>query len=206
MAALARDSRLSEWDHVVAGWDFVFDSSVEVFVLKKNHRVMVADRRFDEPLGIIGRCRTNHLQSRSVHKPHLRVLRMEWAAMHVSPTRTAEHERSRRSPTVVRRGDHVDDLVEGAPDEVHELEFGYRPQSGKSGAEGCAYDRRFRNRRVDDALRTKAVDEAVGDFERSAVNSNVLAQAKNALVAFHLLPDSLADRFEIGDSGHEDEV
>ncbi len=50
---------------------------------------------------------------------------MEGPAMHVAAAWTAQHQRGWRSPAVVRLGGHVDDLVEGAADEVHELEFGH---------------------------------------------------------------------------------
>jgi hypothetical protein len=36
--------------------------------------------------------------------------------------------------------DHINDLVKSAADEVHELEFGDRPEAGKSRAESGADD------------------------------------------------------------------
>ena len=123
--------------------------------------------------------------------------------MHIPAAWTTNHQRGRRSPAVVRLRGHVDDLIEGAADEVHELELGHGAQSGESSSEGSAYDGRLRNWRIDHALGAEAVDETVGDFEGSAVDTDVLAQTKDGWVAFHLLPDSLADGFEIGDDGHE---
>src|SRR5208282_1179022 len=129
-----------------------------------------------------------------------------WTAVHIAAAGTAQNQRSGRSPTVVRFCGHVDDLIEGAADEIHELELGYGAQSGERGTEGRAYDGRLRDRRVDHALGAEAVDEAVGDFESAAVDADVLAQAEDAWVALHLLPDSLADGFEVGGEGHAGEV
>src|ERR1700686_2071341 len=123
--------------------------------------------------------------------------------MHIPAAWATNHQRSRRPPAVVRRRYHVDDLIEGAADEIHELELGHGAQSGESSSEGSAYDGRLRNRRIDHAFGTEAVDEAIGDFEGSAVDTDVLAQTKDGWVALHLLPDSLADGFEIGDDGTE---
>src|SRR5260370_28481598 len=98
---------------------------------------------------------------------------------------------------------HIDDLIEGAADEVHELEFDHGAQSGESSSEGSAYDGRLRNWRIDHSLGAESVDKAIGDFECSAVDADVLAQTKDGWVALHFLPDPLADGFEIGDDGHE---
>ena len=61
---------------------------------------------------------------------------------------------------------------------------------------------RFSDWGVNDSLGAEAVNEAVSDFERAAVNSNVLAQAKNRGIAFHFFPDSLTDGFEISELRH----
>src|SRR6266403_3130123 len=205
MTALARDPRLSDWNDVVifGAWNFFLDSSVQILVLKKDHGIVVADRRLDQSLGIVGRRRADDLQSGRVHEPHLWILRVEWPAMHIAAAWTTNHQRGGRSPAVVRLRGHVDDLIEGAADEVHELELSYGTQSGESSSEGSAYDGRLRNGRIDHALGAEAVDEAIGDFEGSTVDTDILAQTKDGWVALHFLPDSLADGFEICDAGHE---
>src|SRR5208282_1715860 len=125
MMPLARDPRLAKRNYVIVGWDFFLDPSVQIFVLEKDHRVVVADRRFDESLGIVGGRRTDNFQAGRVHEPHLRILRVEWPAMHIPAAWTTQHQWSRRSPAVVRLRGHVDDLIEGAADEIHELELGH---------------------------------------------------------------------------------
>ena len=154
---------------------------------------------FDQALGVVGGGRANHFQAGRVHEPHLRILRMEWAAVNIAAAGAANHQRRGRAPAIVSLGDHVDDLVEGAADEIHELELGHRTHAGERGAEGRAHDGGFRDGRVDDALGAEAVDEAVGDFERAAVDADVFAEAEDGGIALHFLPDSLADGFEIGE-------
>ena len=66
-----------------------------------------------------------------------------------------------------------------------------------------ADNRRFGNRRVDDAFLAEPVDQAFGDFERAAVRADVFANHEDALVARHLVEERLANRFEIGDYRHE---
>ena len=128
---------------------------------------------------------------------------MEWAAVNIAAAGSANDQRRGRAPAIVSLGNHVDDLVESAADEIHELELGDRTHAGERGAEGRAYDGGLRDGRVDNALRTEAIDEAVGDFESSAVDADVLAEAEDGGIALHFLPDALADGFEIGELRHE---
>src|SRR5277367_4527119 len=135
-------------------------------------------------------------------KPHLRILRVKRSAVNIASAGPAQHQRGRSSPTVVCFRDHVDDLIEGAADEIHELKFGYRTHPRERSAERGSHNGRLRDWRVDHPLGTETVDESVGDFKGAAVDADILADAKNGRVAFHLLPNSLADGFEVGDDGH----
>ena len=161
------------------------------------HGIVVADGGLDQALGVVGRGRANDFQAGSVDEPHLGILRVEGAAVDVSAAGAAQNERRGRAPEVVRLRDHVGDLVEGAADEVHELEFGDWTHAGERRAEGRADDGGLGDGRVDDALGAEAVDESVGDFEGAAVNADVFAEAEDGGVAVHFFPDSLADGFEI---------
>src|ERR1700722_16038124 len=98
--------------------------------------------------------------------------------------------------------DHVADLVEGAANEIHELEFGDGAHAGERRSEGRAHDGGLGDGRVDDALGAETVDETIRDFKSSAVNADVFAEAEDGWVAVHFFPDSLADGFEVGELGH----
>ena len=103
----------------------------------------------------------------------------------------------------MRLRDHIADLVHRASDEVHELKFSNRAHSCKRCAECRSNNCRFGNRGINHALRTKAINQAVGDLESAAVDTNVLAQAENGWVALHLLPNSLPDGFQISKLRHD---
>src|SRR5262249_58273360 len=105
------------------------------------------------------------VDARSVNKVHLGVVRMERTTVNAATGGAAQDQRRGRAPAIMRLGHHVDDLVKGTADEIHELELGYRPHSGERGAESCTHNGRFGDRRIDHALRAEVVDEAVGDFE-----------------------------------------
>src|SRR4051794_1842329 len=111
---------------------------------------------------------------------HLGILRVERTAVHAAAAGATQDERRGRLPTVVRLGHHVHDLIEGAADEVHELELGYRAHAGERGAIGRAHNGGFGDGRIDYALRAEVVDEPVRDFERAAVDANVFADAEDA--------------------------
>src|SRR5579864_463873 len=116
---------------------------------------------------------------------------MERTAVNAPAAGPPDDDRSGRTPAVVRLGQHVGDLVEGAADEVHELELGHRTKTGERGPEGGAHDGGLGNGRINNALRAETLDEAVGHFEGAAVDADVLAQAEDTGVPLHLLPDAL---------------
>jgi len=211
MTAFAGDAGFADWDCVIGVWgigtgNFFFNSAVEIFVLEKDHGIVVANGGFDQSLGVIGGCGAHDFETGSVYEPHLGILRMEGATVDVASAGTAQDQRGGSSPAVVRLCNHVDNLIEGAADEVHELKFGYGTQAGEGGSESRADDGRLGDGCVDDTLGAEAVDESVGDLERSSVNADVLAQTEDCGVAGHFLPDSLADGLEIGQDGHVEEV
>jgi hypothetical protein len=57
-------------------------------------------------------------------------------------------------------------------------------------------------RRVDHAPRAELLLEAERDLERTAVDADVLADEKHALVAPHLAAQPIGDRLQIGELWH----
>src|SRR5579872_4179123 len=198
-----RHARLAQRHDVILRRQVLLDAPVKHFVLEENDRVVVANGGFDQPFGIVSRARADHLETGGVHEVHFRVLRMERAAVNAPAAGPPDHDRSGRAPAVVRLGQHVGDLVEGATDEIHELELGHGTQPGERGPEGGAHDGGLSDGSINYALRAKTLDEAVGDLESAAVDADVLAQAEDTGVPLHLLPDALADSFEIGGGRHK---
>ena len=114
------------------------------------------------------------------------------------PDGQAQHDRHGRAgaPALLRRDG--DEVVPGARHEVGELHLGDRPQPHHRRAGRAAHDRGLRQRRVEDAPRAELLLEAERDLERAAVDADVLAEHEDALVAAHLLAETVADRLEIG--------
>ena len=127
---------------------------------------------------------------------------MKRASVNIAAAGTANDQRCWGAPPVMGLGDHVGDLVEGAADEIHELEFGYGTHSGEGGSECGTYDGGLGYGRVDDAFGAEMVDEAVRHLERASVDSDVFAYAEDRGIALHFFPDSLADGFEISEGRH----
>src|ERR1700721_2016890 len=127
---------------------------------------------------------------------------MKRTAVDIAATWPANHQRGGRTPTVVGFRHHVDNLIKGTADEIHELKLGDWTHAGKRSAEGRADDGRFRDGSINHAFRPEAVDEAVGHFEGAAVDANVLTNTEDGRIALHFLPDSLAYGFEVSELGH----
>src|SRR6185503_2923292 len=137
-----------------------------------------------------------------MHEPRFGILRVEGASMDTAAAGSAQHERRRRAPYIMRLRNHVADLVHGTGNKVHELKFRHRTHAGERCAEGCTHYGGFCDRSVDHPFRAKTMDKAIRDFEGAAVDADVFTQAEDGGVALHLLPDSLADGFEIGELRH----
>ena len=193
------NARLADGNGDVAFGQLFFDPAIEKFVLEEEAGIVVANGRFDQALGVARSGRADHFQSGRVHVPHLGILRMEWPAAHAATGGAANHHGSRRAPAIVGLRHRVHDLRVRGADEVHELKFGNRTHAGERGSEGGANDGRFGDGGVDNALRAEAVDEAVCDFERAAVNADVFADAEDGGIAIHFFLDALADGFKIGE-------
>ena len=65
-------------------------------------------------------------------------------------------------------------------------------------ADADADDRRFGNRRVDDAHLAELVVQSLRDAERTAVGADVLAEHEHFRIAAHLFDERFADRFQVG--------
>ena len=122
-------------------------------MLEVEHRVGIADRRLEQPVGVRHRARRHDLQARRVLEVRLRVLAVVGRAVDVAARGAADHERHLLPPAVVVGRGEVDDLVEGAGDEVDELHLDDRQHAHHGRADGRAHHGRLADRRVDDPLR-----------------------------------------------------
>ena len=199
---LPADPGLAQGSGVVLRRQLFLDRAVEVLVLQEDHRIVVADRRLDQALGVVGRGRLDDLEARRMHVRHLDILGMERASVDVAARRSPDHHGDRLAPAIAALGGEVGDLVEAAGHEVRELHLEHGAQAVDGGAGARPDDGGLGQRRVDDALLAETLQHALGDLERAAVDGDVLAHDEDIGIPLHLFPDALADRFDVGGFGH----
>src|SRR5580698_1219693 len=179
IAAFAGDARFANGNNIVFGGDFSLDAAVKILVLEKDAGIVVADGGLNQAFRIVRRGGADDFEARVMDEPHFGILRMKRAAVDVSAAGAAQNQRRGRTPEIMSFRDHVGNLVESAADEIHELKFGDRAHAGERCAESRAHNGRFSDRCIDHAISSETVDEAVRDFESSAVNADVLADAED---------------------------
>ena len=105
---------------------------------------------------------------------------------------------ARPSAPVQLAGD-VDELVEGAGDEVGELHLADRPHADDRGADRAADHRLLGDRRVDHAVGPELLLQAGGHLERAAEGADVLAEQQHALVLAQRHAQRVGDRLQVGE-------
>ena len=156
-------------------------------MLKEEDGIVVADRRFEQSLGIVSRGGVDHLQARRMHEVHLRIRRMESAAMYAAAGRPANDDGHGSAPAVMGFGHEIGDLVKGASNEVDELHLRDRAQSQIAHADRGAYDRGFADGRIDHAFPAETLQQARRGLEGAAVNADIFAQQQDSRIAVHFL-------------------
>ena len=195
----------AERHRVVAVGHLAADASVHLLVLEEQHGVVVADRRPQQPLRVVGRGGDDDLQARHVREERLDRLRVVQGAVHAAAVRRADDHRD--AEAVVRAVAHPrglgHQLVEGRVDEVGELDLGDRPQAVDGRADRGADDHRLGQRRVDDPVVAELAPQPVGGQEHPALLADVLAQDDDRLVPPHLLGHAVADRLDERANRHQ---
>ena len=95
---------------------------------------------------------------------------------------------------VMEEGGLGRDLIEGDADELDEHDLGHRPQPACGGADGEAEKAHLRDRRVADAQRPEALEQAFGRLERSLGDGDVLTEDDDGVVSLHLVGEGLGHR------------
>jgi hypothetical protein len=88
-----------------------------------------------------------------------------------------------------------DEPVERDADEVDEHHLDDRAVATHRGADGCAEEAGLGDRRIQHALRSELLQEALGDLERPSAAGDVLAETEHLRVCRHLIRERTLDRF-----------
>ena len=195
---------LADWHNEVIQGKLFLDAAIQEFVLEINNGVRIADRCFDKPLRIVSRRRTYDFETGCVHVVHFGILRMKRAAVDASSARSSHNDGDARAPAVTAFGGEIGDLVESAGNEIGELHFGDGTHSHEGRTNGGPHDPGFRYRCIDDAPLTKPFQHSGGDFEGTAIYTDVFAENEHTFILFHFFPDALTNCFDVGGQGHMD--
>ncbi len=189
MLAFTGEARLANGrENLFSLGQLLLDPAVQPFVLEVEHRILIANRRLDEPFRVARGRRIHDLEAGRMQEGRLGILRMERTAAHIPAAGPAHHQRGRKASAVARGRDIIREHVVGAGDEVDELHLRHGAQSHMRGARSRSDDRRLGDWRVDDARRAEPLAEPVRDLEGAAVQADIFAEDEHAVVALHLLP------------------
>ena len=96
----------------------------------------------------------------------------------------------------------VRDLIEGGIDEAGELDLHHRPEALRREADGKPGDAGLGEWRVEDALGTEGLEQAIGGAEHAAVGADILAQHQHARLLRHGARQRQIDRLDEVDLRH----
>ena len=117
---------------------------------------------------------------------------------------SANHERTGKIAVrpIADFRDFVDDLVERRIAVVGELHLGHRREALERQALSDGRDTRFRQRHVHHALGAEALLEALGRFEDTTLETDVLAEHTDPVVTLHFFVEGVAHGLDEGALRH----
>ena len=165
---------------------------------QEDDRVVVADGRLQQPLGVVGVARRDHLDQGHVHEQRVHGLAVVGAGGEAAAVLGHEDDRDLRlaAEHVAHAAGLVGDLVHGQIEERPEHEVDHRPQPGHRRAHAHAGHRQLRDRRVHHPPGPELAVQAPRAGEHP--QPDVLADEQDALIGPHLLSERLSDRGYVG--------
>ncbi len=175
-----------------------FAEVVEEHVLKKEHRVVVANGRLHQPLGVGGGAASHDLDPRHSVEVGLQALAVLGSELTAHTTRTAHHggDGEVAAAGVAQHPHVVGDLVEGQQQKAHVHAFHDRAQPCHGGTNSHAREAVFSNRGIEHAQLAVFLVEILGDLVGAAVMADVLPHHTNVSIAGHLFIDGFTQGIE----------
>ena len=170
-------------------------------MLQHQHRIVVADRRFQHAIGLGRARRADDLQARHRHEPGFRRGRMLRPEAQARAADGADRHRHGELPArhEAMLGDAVDDLVEADAEEIGEHDLDDGPIAGDGEAQRRAHEAGLGDGRVAHPGMAEFLDQPLAGLEGSAGGADVLAHDEGLGIAAHLLLQGGDDGFAIGD-------
>ena len=168
VGAGARDARLADGEHEVGELRHLEALAVQDLVLEEHHRVGIADRGLEQPLGVGGGIGRDHLQPRHARIPGGEILAVLGGDAGGGAVRSAEHDGAMHLAArhIARLGGGIDDLVDRLHGEVPGHEFDDGLEAGEGRAHADAGEAMFGDGRVDDARRPRTPRAGPGSLCR----------------------------------------
>ena len=195
VAAGTADLRLPERHRVLAVGHVAVLERQQV-VVQVDDRVVVADRRRHQALGVGRRRRDDDLEPGDAHEQRAQrsgVLARP-AGGEAEPGLEHERHRDLAAGHVAKAGALVDDLIHGDEHELGHVELDNGPEAGHRRADRDPDLGRLGDRGDAHAVGAERRQEAV-----VLGRPEVLPEVQDALVALHLLVDALVDRCDVGE-------
>ncbi|OQC33497.1 MAG: hypothetical protein BWX70_00094 [Verrucomicrobia bacterium ADurb.Bin070] len=172
-------------------------------MLKEQHGIVVADGGLQQRGGVggIGGCRD--LEARDAGEEAFERLRVGGAVAAAAAGRGADDERAGASVDRVELGGHIDELVDGQRDEIHEHDFDHGTLPRDRRADRDTGQRLFGDRGVTHALAAEFIDQPARDTERAAVDADILAHQKDRGIAPQFGGQGFAKKLCEGDRAHD---
>ena len=188
---------LVEGADVVARGD-LFAEVVEQHVLKKQHRIVIPNRRLHQPLGVGGCAHGHDLDAGHGVEIGLEPLAVFGAKLAAHATGPPHHGGNRvvAAAGVAQHPHVVGDLVEGEQQEAHVHAFHDRPQTGHGRTHRHAGETVFSDRGIQHPQFAVFLIEILGDLVGAAVLADVLTHHADVGVAGHLFVDGVAQGVE----------
>ena len=171
---------------------------IDALGLEEDDRVIILDRRDQQPLGVIGSGRDHRLDAGHMREDALGTLAVrlpaENAAAKGRADRHRRYELARRPIAQPRRLAHQ--LVERGIDIVGELNLGHGPEAIGAHAHRHADDPAFGDRRVEHTVLAIFLLQARGGAEHAAEIADILAHHDDVGIAIHHHVQRAVDRLD----------
>lgn len=206
VGALTLDLGLADGDEEIlglSGLGEVEGGTVHELILQDNHGVGITDGGLEETLAVLGAPGGDDLEPGDRAVPSgvaLTVLGTHTGSGTIGPTEDngAIHDATGHVPGL---GGTVDNVVDGLHGKVkgHELTDGTK--AGEGSADGETSKAGFRDGGVNDPLRSKLIQETLGDLVGPVVLGYLLTHEEDLLITVHLLLQGGIEGLTHGDLG-----
>jgi hypothetical protein len=203
MGPLALYIRHPDGDGEIPGRRIPLDT-VKPFMLKKNDRIIGANRSLEQPLGISRKRGDDNTETGDLGKQWLEGTGVLSTELIPSASGHADSQRQGNfaAKHVANDGGMVHDLVESNNGKIDGHQFGNRTQPSHGSADSHPDNSGFGNGRIDYPLFPEFRQETPGDLERAFIEAHVLSQKKNGRVPRHFFMKGLIQGFSTGNFSH----